>query len=206
MRGESRWTRLTPQTLVDHLAALHATTPRRPSERAPRRDLDSIATARDQIQAAIDATSDAWTGGPFAEPARRWLHDHRAEVEGFLVSTMRLLDDVASKPVELVITHGEPHPGNVIRVGTGLVLIDWDTVGLARPERDLWLVGDSEDVCTRYEQASGRALDPDAMTLYRDAWLVADLAVTLHQLRAPHEENEDTTKSWAFLEDFAGST
>src|SRR4029077_13351490 len=65
----------------------------------------------------------------------------------------------------LVITHGEPHPGNIIRVapnadadglaaaddaaagatgGAGpasgaIMLIDWDTVGLAPPERDLWM-------------------------------------------------------------------
>jgi aminoglycoside phosphotransferase (APT) family kinase protein len=39
-----------------------------------------------------------------------------------------------------VITHGEPHPGNLMVTDRGPVLIGWDTVGLARPERDLWWV------------------------------------------------------------------
>ena len=40
-----------------------------------------------------------------------------------------------------VVTHGEPHPGNVLRMQAGgLRLVDWDTVRLAPPERDLWMV------------------------------------------------------------------
>ncbi|HXP18631.1 MAG TPA: phosphotransferase [Streptosporangiaceae bacterium] len=34
-----------------------------------------------------------------------------------------------------VTTHGEPHSANIIRAGSGRLLIDWDTVGLAPPER-----------------------------------------------------------------------
>jgi spectinomycin phosphotransferase len=32
----------------------------------------------------------------------------------------------------MVVTHGEPHPGNLIQTSAGLVLIDWDTVAVAR--------------------------------------------------------------------------
>lgn len=39
-----------------------------------------------------------------------------------------------------VVTHGEPHPGNVIRTSHGLRIIDWTTVQMAPPERDLWML------------------------------------------------------------------
>ena len=49
-----------------------------------------------------------------------------------------LLDRVQKARGPYVITHGEPHPGNLLRTLTGLRLIDWDMIALARPERDLW--------------------------------------------------------------------
>ncbi|WP_432843998.1 phosphotransferase family protein [Dactylosporangium sp. CA-092794] len=44
---------------------------------------------------------------------------------------------VPADPPGLVLTHGEPHPGNTMRTGGGWLLIDWDTALLAAPERDL---------------------------------------------------------------------
>ena len=38
------------------------------------------------------------------------------------------------------MTHGEPHAGNVMRTDEGRLLVDWDTVALAPPERDLWML------------------------------------------------------------------
>ncbi len=55
----------------------------------------------------------------------------------------------------LVITHGETHSDNFIRSSDGLVLVDWDTVGLAPPERDLWHVATA---------------DGDELARYTDAW------------------------------------
>jgi thiamine kinase-like enzyme len=49
-----------------------------------------------------------------------------------------LLDRVREVGGPYVITHGEPHPGNLLRTRAGLRLIDWDMTALARPERDLW--------------------------------------------------------------------
>ena len=52
----------------------------------------------------------------------------------------------AAADVRLVITHGEPHPGNLIRTGNGLAMVDWDTVALAPRERDLWMLADDESL------------------------------------------------------------
>ena len=35
---------------------------------------------------------------------------------------------------KLVITHGEPHPANIMTADGRLALIDWDTLALAAPE------------------------------------------------------------------------
>ena len=69
-----------------------------------------------------------------------------------------------------VITHGEPHPGNILRSAGRLYLIDWDTVGLALPERDLWDVvdADSRDA-DRYAELTGRRVSAAAMRMYRCA-------------------------------------
>jgi spectinomycin phosphotransferase len=43
----------------------------------------------------------------------------------------------------VLVTHGEPPPGNILRAAGKLRLIDWDTAGLALPERDLWSVAEA---------------------------------------------------------------
>ncbi|MFG2077560.1 phosphotransferase family protein [Nonomuraea maritima] len=73
---------------------------------------------------------------------------------------MREFDRPAARAGAPVLTHGEPHPGNVLRAGSRTLLVDWDTVGTAPPERDLWhVVRDAGDLA-RYAAATGRTPDP----------------------------------------------
>jgi spectinomycin phosphotransferase len=70
---------------------------------------------------------------------------------------------------------------------TELRLIDWDTVGLALPERDLWLVAtEGGDELRRYAELTGRAIDPDALAAYRLRWSLDDISSFTRQLRASH--------------------
>jgi spectinomycin phosphotransferase len=83
-----------------------------------------------------------------------------------------------------------------MRAATGHMLVDWDTVALAPPERDLWwLAGESDDVAA-YADLTGRQLDHEAMDFFRLAWDLADLAEYLTVLRSPHVENEDTLDAY----------
>ena len=69
------------------------------------------------------------------------------------------------------------------------MLIDWDTVALAPPERDLWMVlGDSENDPTSYTDATGHEPDGVAMDFFRLTWDLSDLADFLEVLRSPHRE------------------
>jgi spectinomycin phosphotransferase len=99
-----------------------------------------------------------------------------------------------------VITHGEPHPANLMSVHGRLLLIDWDTVGLACPERNLALVVGSEgEGVDRYQQATGREVDPTAITLYRLRWYLDDLASAVRLCRNDHGDTADTRRWWEGL-------
>ena len=76
-----------------------------------------------------------------------------------------------------MITHGEPHAGNVMRSGDVTYLIDWDTAAIALPERDLWLLVDhgNADALRLYESRTGHAVDHEALALYRLRWKVEEL-------------------------------
>ena len=106
------------------LAELH----RAPVGTDLRRGLD--VPARDQLVAALDAVDTPWEAGPLSEAARLALAPHVSTIFGWL----KELDDLTastSDSAHQVVTHGEPHPGNVLSTASGLVLVDWDTCLLA---------------------------------------------------------------------------
>jgi spectinomycin phosphotransferase len=139
----------------------------------------------------VAALADGWRG---AGPAR-----HAPRVGRALARFDELVRETAeSGPV--VITHGEPHPGNILRTAGRLYLIDWDTVGLALPERDLWLVaGDDARAADRYAELTGRRVSGAAVHLYRMRWSLDDIALAVRDFRGPHEQDEDTGLMWETL-------
>ena len=82
-----------------------------------------------------------------------------------------------------------------MRAGDQRFLVDWDTVSLAPPERDLWLVVESADDAAVYADAAGREVDNDAIEFFRLTWDLKDLAEYLKLLRLPHGENDDTRRA-----------
>ena len=175
------------------LAQLHQATAAVDSV-ARRIDLDL--PGRGDLEAALLALVDPWSAGPFAEPARQALARHASEVWELLALADRLRAEVAKRSGAWVITHGEPHAANVMRTDRGHVLLDWDTAGLAPPERDLWmLVADTTAEPVIYTNATGRALESVALDFFRLTWDLADLASFINVLRSPHRHNADTVKA-----------
>ena len=117
----------------------------------------------------------------------------------------RLLDRHAdlvrdADPGRFVITHGEPHRANTVVTDAGVVLVDWDTVRLGPPERDLWrMVGEDPAVVAAYERGTGTVLDPDLLEAYRLGWDLADVASFVPVLRHAHVDDEDTRTAFAGL-------
>ena len=182
--------------LLRMLAELHRATPVA-APVAGRRHLDL--PARPDLEAALRELDRPWTGGPFSEPARRLLARRAPDVARRLRDFDRLAAEVAVGPDQFVITHGEPHPGNVLRADGRLLLVDWDTVGLAPPERDLWLVSDDPDELDLYTRATGRRVDGAAIRLYRRRWELDDITLRTRLLRSPHVRTADTEKAWRDL-------
>ena len=203
--------------LVAMLAALHRVDPA--AVRLQRREVEL--SWPDDLELALRELGRPWTGGPFAEPARELL----AGAAGPVRRGLDALDRWARARFSaegLVITHGEPHPGNIIRVaanadadggaaadgagGAGpasgaIMLIDWDTVGLAPPERDLWMVATETGAeLRRYTELTGRPVDMAAIELYRLRWALDDLSCFVRDLRAPHRRTPGTEHAWQALQ------
>ena len=93
--------------------------------------------SRDRLMTALVETSSPWSTGPFAERTRSLLDRHA----GGLTTALNTFDDLVAlvrrRGVGPVVTHGEPHRGNVIFTSEGVSLIDWDTTLLAPRSRPL---------------------------------------------------------------------
>ncbi|HEX4216323.1 MAG TPA: phosphotransferase [Candidatus Dormibacteraeota bacterium] len=154
---------------------------------------------RAEIEEALAALGSPWAGGPFAERARGWLEANAGGLMRLLATYDRLRERIESR-ARPVITHGEPHQGNLLWSDGRLLLIDWDTVSLAPPERDLWLVnGGSAEVREMYSRISGREVDEAAIDFYAIGWQLTDAACFLQQFRNHHEADADAEFSWRVM-------
>jgi spectinomycin phosphotransferase len=179
--------------LLTMLAELHEATP---VVASVARRIDLALPGRDKLETALQQLNQTWSGGSLSEPARRTLAPHAFYMAELLALLDRLSVDVAQRSTNWVITHGEPHAGNVMRTGETYVLADWDTVALAPRERDLWMfVDQTSEEATIYTEATGRQLDAVAVNFFRLTWDLADIAAFTDLLRSPHDRSEDTEKA-----------
>ena len=132
--------------------------------------------ARQAIDQALASLGVPWTGGPYAEPGRDLLARYEQPLRQAFARFDGLLDRVREAGGPHVITHGEPHPGNLLRTRAGLCLVDWDMTALARPERDLWWVISGDQDAARYSRRTGWTVNQDALALYRLRWDLDDIA------------------------------
>jgi spectinomycin phosphotransferase len=141
---------------------------------------------RRHLEAALLDLDESWTGGPLSERARDAVRDSASELTDLLSLADRLAAEAEERGVASVVTHGEPHAANVMRTSKGRVLVDWDTVALAPPERDLWMLVDDDQ-------------NDAALDFFRLTWDLKDLAEYLNVLRSPHTENDDTVRQYQAL-------
>jgi spectinomycin phosphotransferase len=183
--------------IIDMLAALHTTTPK--GIQVPGRPLE-LATRR-AIDQALASLGVPWNGGPYAEPGRDLVARYERPLRQAFARFDGLLGRVREAGGPYVITHGEPHPGNLLRTQAGLCLVDWDQTALARPERDLWWVISGDQDAARYSRRTGRTVNRDALALYRLRWGLDDIAEFLSEIRGPHQRTADTLVSWTGLQE-----
>jgi len=181
------------EAVVSMLAELHRTTP---VVASVVRNVGLELAGRRRLEAALREVNESWSGGPLSEPARQAFSSHAADMAEFLSLAECLAAGVERRGAGWVVTHGEPHAGNVMRAGTSHVLVDWDTVALAPRERDLWWLADEPDDIAAYADMTGHEIDHEALDFFRLTWDLNDVAEYLNVLRAPHVENEDTLDAY----------
>jgi spectinomycin phosphotransferase len=183
-------------TIIDMLASLHTAIPQ--GIQVPARPLQL--TNRQAIDQALASLDVPWTGGPYAEPGRDLLARYERPLRQAFTRFDDLLHRVREAGGPYVITHGEPHPGNLLHTRAGLCLVDWDMTALARPERDLWWVISGDQDAARYSSRTGWTVNQDALALYRLRWGLDDVAGFLSQIRGPHQRTADTLMLWTELQ------
>jgi spectinomycin phosphotransferase/16S rRNA (guanine(1405)-N(7))-methyltransferase len=188
--------------VLDLLIALHQVDPSLVSG-AP---IDAfVIPHRNTLADACHDLGRPWDAGPFAERTRRLLLERQSWIDERLSRHDELVTEARARPERAVLTHGEPHPGNTIRTADGWKLIDWDTVRLAPPERDLWLLDRAGDpihaaaITRRYESTTGVAVLPSMLALYRLRWQLADIANYVAGFRRAHDGDANDHAAWTNL-------
>lgn len=177
---------------LEMIAALHLSTP-------AVRDVAPVHAlgfgGRDDLEAFLAEPRRPWVGGPFAESAHAVVERRAGELAQLAAGFDHLVSATAAARADQVITHGEPHPGNLMSVGGRVLLIDWDTAGLGPPERDMSVIAaPGTDDLDRYSKLTGRELDPSVLVLYQLRWYLDDIASAVGMFRNPHRDTADTRR------------
>ncbi len=163
---------------------------------------------RDSLLDAMASLDRPWRAGPYAEPARNLLMALADALQRKLVCFDSLVASVPTDVAEWVVTHGEPHAGNIVRTGAGeLVVVDWDTVAVAPRERDLWtLVTESNLDWQAYREVTGvESISEPLMDAYRLHWDLWEIAIYVAWCRRPHERTEEMAIAWESLQGYLAS-
>lgn len=181
------------QAVVELTAALHGAL----ISTEPWEDDFSI-EARDALDSALADLDTPWPdGGLYTEGVRGRLRPAAPRVRAALAGYDALVGKVRARDAPFVVTHGEIKPGNLLSTPAGPALVDWDTVLLAPPERDLWRLTDPD--IAAYAARTGHVVDPDARALYRARWDLTDIALYVADLRTACERTADTDLAWQEL-------
>jgi spectinomycin phosphotransferase len=82
-----------------------------------------------------------WGPGPYAEPARTAICERLAALGRWTSRYHQLATHARAH--DWVATHGEPHSDNQLLTSQGRYLLDWESLKLAPPERDLRVLADA---------------------------------------------------------------
>jgi spectinomycin phosphotransferase len=178
---------LEPQQILAMVTALHDATE---AVRAAAPVEDFSISGRPSLSAALAGINGGL--GPYATAFLDLVVAHKRPIEAALHRHDALAAGLDADRDTWVITHGEPKANNTILTATGPVLVDWDTVALAPPGRDVWMTG----LVGAYTKATGRTVSSDALEYYRLHWDLKDLCGYARWFTRPHRRTADTDLAW----------
>lgn len=158
---------------------------------------------RAALLAAMHSIGEPWQTGPYGTRSRDLLARHAADLRALLAAFDELVGRVRARGGRMVITHGGPDAGNVLKTPAGLVLVDWESALLAPPERDLWALAESDPgLLDAYSAATGTAIDTDALALHRMWYDLAEISLYVRWFRNAHDDTADAAEGWQNLQYF----
>ena len=131
----------------------------------------------DEVQRRL---SHPWGPGPYAADAHRAVGDHIAEVVRWTCRYHELARRAQGRT--WVATHGEPHSDNQVLTARGRYLVDWESLKLAPPERDLRELVDA---------GAPVAADPDMVEMFDLEWRLDEIRQYTAWFAAEHHGTED---------------
>ncbi|QDP95958.1 phosphotransferase [Microlunatus elymi] len=130
--------------------------------------------------------------GPFAEDFAELVIQHRQPIEKALQGCDRMAAEQRGDKGSWVITHGEAKINNTMITADGPVLIDWDTVRVGPPARDVWMLPSAQEYAAR----TGRSVPQQHLDHYRLVWDLKDLCSYAGWFAGDHERTADTELGW----------
>lgn len=106
------------------------------------------------------------------------INDNKQSIEPWLEEFEQLQAQMTQKDTaDFVVCHGDPSAGNIVVTPDGqVVLIDWDTLCHAPPERDLFYLHAQNGALDGYQRLIGDyTLDEEAMRYYRLHWTLQEI-------------------------------
>jgi spectinomycin phosphotransferase len=158
---------------------------------------DFVIPDRSAVSATLRSPDGPLPTGPYAARFRDLVVSNRDVIIAGFDHYDRGAEQLGADQSGWVITHGEPKSDNIMITDNGPVLIDWDTVRLAPPARDLWMTGGID----RYTKITGRTVPEDDLELFRLRWDLADLCSFAAWFVAAHEQTPDTEIGWRAVVD-----
>jgi spectinomycin phosphotransferase len=171
------------QELSRAIDALHAA---RVSADVPSESFDlPFASELDQVLArAFDGADEA---GPLGSDVSRLVRRNDSRIKEWREAIAYCQERCRAAPGDLVLTHGEPDPPNVIITPDGeMFLLDWGDLLRAPPERDALAL-----------RSLGIAAPsrPDVLRFYELRWILSEVAEYVGRFTSPHQGNaEDREK------------
>lgn len=147
---------------------------------------------RPALESLLAVGNPAPEQGPYAADFDALVRSHERPIRAALHRHDAVASTLTADRSTWVVTHGELKADNTMVTAGGPVLVDWDTVRLAPPARDLWMTGSVEEYVSR----TGREVPAEELDFYRLRWDLADLCSFAAWFTEPHERNPDTEVAW----------
>lgn len=121
-----------------------------------------------------------WGPGPYADTARNAVSDRLADLARWTTRYHELATRARGRA--WVATHGEPHSDNQLLTPRGRYLVDWESLKLAPPERDLRVLLDA---------GAQVHADPEMVEMFDLEWRLDEINQYVAWFAAEHHDTED---------------